>query len=42
MFLDVSEGLTVQAALLVVYVLGAAWVFGVRPRRRRAAEAVRA
>jgi high-affinity iron transporter len=36
------EGLTVQAALLVVYILGAAWVFGVRPWRRRAAEAVRA
>ena len=37
------EGLTVQAALLVVYLLGAAWVFGVRPAaapRRR--EAVRA
>ena len=36
------EGLTVQAALLVVYVLGAAWVFGVRPWRRRAAAAVSA
>jgi hypothetical protein len=37
------EGLTVQAALLIVYVLGAAWVFGVQPRRRRrAAQAVRA
>jgi high-affinity iron transporter len=36
------EGLTVQATLLIVYVLGTAWVFGVRPWRRRAAEAVRA
>jgi high-affinity iron transporter len=36
------QGLTVQAVLLAVYVLGAAWVFGVQPRRRRAAEAVRA
>ena len=34
------EGLTVQAALLVVYVLGTAWVFGIRPWRRRAAQAV--
>jgi high-affinity iron transporter len=33
------EGIAVQAALLTVYVLGAAWVFGVRPlRERRAAE----
>ena len=33
------EGIAVQAALLAVYVLGAAWVFGVRPlRERRAAE----
>ncbi|HEY7793720.1 MAG TPA: FTR1 family protein [Gaiellaceae bacterium] len=37
------EGLTVQAALLIVYVLGAAWVFGIQPRRRRrAAQAVQA
>ena len=36
------EGLTVQATLLVVYILGAAWVFGIRPWRRRAAAAVRA
>ena len=36
------EGLTVQAALLLVYVLGTAWVFGIRPWRRRAAQAVRA
>jgi high-affinity iron transporter len=37
------EGLTVQAALLTVYVLGAAWVFGIQPRRRRrAAQAVQA
>jgi high-affinity iron transporter len=35
------EGLTVQAALLIVYVLGATWVFGIRPRRRSQA-AVRA
>ena len=34
------EGLTVQAALLVIYVLGAAWVFGVRPWRRRPQQAV--
>jgi high-affinity iron transporter len=34
------EGLTVQAALLVVYLVGGAWVFGVRPRRRRTAEVV--
>lgn len=33
------EGIATQAALLVVYVLGAAWAFGVRPmRERRAAE----
>ena len=36
------EGITVQVALLTVYVLGALWVFGIRPWRRRAAEAVRA
>jgi high-affinity iron transporter len=36
------EGLTVQAALLTVYVLGALWVFGIRPWRRRAAQAVSA
>jgi high-affinity iron transporter len=37
------EGLTVQAALLTVYVLGAAWVFGIQPRRRRrATQAVQA
>jgi high-affinity iron transporter len=36
------EGLTVQATLLVVYILGTAWVFGIRPWRRRAAAAVRA
>jgi high-affinity iron transporter len=31
------EGLTVQAALLTVYVLGALWVFGIRPWGRRGA-----
>jgi high-affinity iron transporter len=37
------EGLTVQAVLLAVYVAGAAWMFGIRPlRRRRAAEAASA
>jgi high-affinity iron transporter len=36
------EGLTTQAVLLAVYVAGAIWVFGVRPRRRRQPEAVRA
>jgi high-affinity iron transporter len=36
------QGLTVQAVLLAVYVLGAVWVFGIKPRRRRAAAAVRA
>ncbi len=36
------EGLTVQAVLLTVYVLGAAWVFAIKPWRRRTAEAVRA
>jgi high-affinity iron transporter len=35
------EGLTVQAVLLAVYVLGATWVFAVRPWRRRTAAAVR-
>ena len=34
------EGLTVQAVLLTVYVLGAAWVFAIRPWRRRTAQAV--
>jgi high-affinity iron transporter len=34
------EGLTVQAALLGVYALGALWVFAIRPWRRRVAEAV--
>ena len=34
------EGLTVQAVLLTVYVLGAVWVLAVKPWRRRAAEAV--
>ncbi len=37
-----QEGLVVQAVLLAVYVLGAAWVFGVAPRRRRTAAALRA
>ena len=36
------ESIGVQAVLLAVYVLGAAWVFLVRPMRRRAAEAVSA
>ena len=37
------EGITVQAVLLAVYLLGAVWVFGIVPRRRRtAAEAARA
>jgi len=36
------EGITVQLALLIVYSLGALWVFGIRPWRRRAATAVRA
>lgn len=36
------EGLTTQAVLLGVYVLGALWMFVVRPRRRRAPEAARA
>jgi high-affinity iron transporter len=36
------EGLTVQAVLLAVYVLGATWVFAVKPWRRRTAEAVSA
>jgi high-affinity iron transporter len=31
------EGIAVQAALLAVYVLGAAWVFAVRPMRERRA-----
>jgi len=34
------EGLTVQAVLLSVYVLGALWVFAIKPWRRRAAEVV--
>ena len=34
------EGLTVQAVLLTVYVLGAAWVFAIKPWRRRTAQAV--
>jgi len=34
------EGLTVQAVLLTVYVLGALWVFAIKPWRRRLAEAV--
>ena len=29
-----------QAVLLTVYILGAAWVFAIRPWRRRAAQAV--
>jgi high-affinity iron transporter len=36
------EGLLTQAVLLAVYVAGAAWVFGIRPRRRRAPEAAQA
>ena len=36
------QGLTTQAVLLAVYVAGAIWVFGIRPRRRRQPEAVRA
>jgi hypothetical protein len=36
------EGLTVQAVLLTVYVLGAVWVFAINPWRRRAAQAVEA
>jgi high-affinity iron transporter len=34
------EGLTVQAVLLTVYILGAAWVFAIKPWRRRTAQAV--
>ena len=34
------EGLTVQAVLLSVYILGAAWVFAIKPWRRRTAQAV--
>ena len=34
------EGLTVQAVLLTVYIVGAAWVFAIRPWRRRTALAV--
>ena len=34
------EGIATQAALLAVYVLGAAWVFGVRPLRERRAARV--
>ncbi|NUT55011.1 MAG: iron permease FTR1 [Thermoleophilia bacterium] len=34
------EGLTVQAVLLSIYVLGAIWVFAIKPWRRRTAEAV--
>jgi high-affinity iron transporter len=37
-----TQGLTVQAVLLAVYIAGAIWVFVVRPRRRRQPEAVRA
>ncbi|MGH3070979.1 MAG: FTR1 family protein [Gaiellaceae bacterium] len=36
------EGITVQAVLLAVYVLGAVWVFAVKPWRRRTAEVARA
>jgi high-affinity iron transporter len=36
------EGLWTQGVLLAVYVLGAAWVFAIAPRRRRSPEAVRA
>jgi high-affinity iron transporter len=36
------EGLTSQAVLLAVYVLGAVWMFVVRPWRRRALEAAQA
>ena len=36
------QGLVVQGVLLATYVLGAAWVFGIAPRRRRALEAARA
>jgi high-affinity iron transporter len=36
------EGLWTQGVLLAVYVLGAAWVFAVAPRRRRSPQAVRA
>jgi high-affinity iron transporter len=36
------QGLVVQGVLLATYVLGAAWVFGVAPRRRRSLEAARA
>ena len=34
------EGLTVQGVLLSVYVLGALWVFAIKPWRRRTAEVV--
>ncbi len=30
-----SEGLAVQAVMLAIFILGAAWVFGVEPARRR-------
>jgi high-affinity Fe2+/Pb2+ permease len=30
-----SEGLAVQAAMVLIFALGAAWVFGVEPARRR-------
>jgi high-affinity iron transporter len=30
-----SQGLVVQAVMLTIFVLGAAWVFGVEPARRR-------
>jgi high-affinity iron transporter len=36
------EGLTTQAVLLAAYVLGAVWMFVVRPWRRRALEAAQA
>ncbi len=37
-----QEGIGVQAVLLAVYLLGAGWVFGIAPRRRRTAAALRA
>jgi high-affinity iron transporter len=37
-----TQGLTAQLVLLGIYALGAAWVFGVQPARRRAAAGVSA
>jgi high-affinity iron transporter len=37
-----SQGVYAQAALLAIYLVGAAWVFGFEPRRRRVASAAKA